>query len=221
MKRLASIALILALALAAAAEDKKAAPDTSYALGMLLGAEIKGFGLALNQDEIIAGLKDALGGGKTRIAPDKAQAIVQAAVQAAQGKKGAESLAAGKAFLEANRAKPGIKATASGLQYQVLKLGAGPKPAAADTVTVHYEGKLIGGKVFDSSVARGKPATFRLNAVIKGWTEGLQLMPAGSKFRFFIPSELGYGERGAGADIGPNEVLVFEVELLSIEAVKK
>lgn len=129
--------------------------------------------------------------------------------------KAAANLKAGQDFLEENKNKPGVVALPSGLQYMILTEGNGPRPAASNKVTCHYHGMLIDGTVFDSSVRRGQPATFPLNAVIKGWTEGLQLMPTGSKWRFFIPSHLGYGDRGAGAQIGPNSTLIFDVELIS------
>jgi FKBP-type peptidyl-prolyl cis-trans isomerase FklB len=129
--------------------------------------------------------------------------------------KSTANLKAGQDFLEANKQKPGVVTLPSGLQYQVLTEGAGPKPTATNKVTCHYHGALIDGTVFDSSVHRGQPATFPLNAVIKGWTEGLQLMPAGSKWRFFIPPHLGYGDRQVSAQIGPNSTLIFDVELLS------
>ena len=123
----------------------------------------------------------------------------------------------GKKFLDENAKKSGVKTTASGLQYEIMKEGNGPKPLATDTVVVHYHGTTVEGKVFDSSVTRGKPATFPVNQVIPGWTEALQLMPVGSKWKLVIPANLAYGERGAGADIKPNSVLVFEVELLEIK----
>lgn len=125
-----------------------------------------------------------------------------------------ENKVAGEAFLTENAKKDGIKTTSSGLQYEVLTKGEGKSPSASDTVTVHYKGTTLDGKEFDSSYSRNAPATFPLNRVIKGWTEGLQLMNVGAKYRFFIPSTLAYGERGAGADIGPNAALIFEVELL-------
>lgn len=131
--------------------------------------------------------------------------------------KAAENLKAGMDWLEENKSRPGITTLASGLQYEVISLGEGPRPSVTQSVTCHYEGKLIDGTVFDSSVKRGQPASFPLKAVIKGWTEGLQLMPVGSKWRFFIPPHLAYGERQAGAHIGPNSTLIFEVELLSIK----
>jgi FKBP-type peptidyl-prolyl cis-trans isomerase FklB len=130
--------------------------------------------------------------------------------------KASANLKAGQDFLEANKTKPGIVALPSGLQYEVMTEGSGEKPLASNKVTCHYHGTLIDGTVFDSSVQRGQPATFPLNAVIKGWTEGLQLMPTGSKWRFFIPPHLGYGDRQVGGQIGPNSTLVFEVELLGI-----
>ncbi len=131
--------------------------------------------------------------------------------------KSAANLKAGQDFLEANKSKAGVVTLPSGLQYKVLVEGTGPKPAAVNNVTCHYHGTLIDGTVFDSSVSRGQPASFPLNAVIKGWTEGLQLMPTGSKWRFFIPSALGYGDRQVSAQIGPNSTLIFDVELISFK----
>jgi len=131
--------------------------------------------------------------------------------------KAAENLKAGQEFLESNKAADGVIALPSGLQYMVLTQGTGPKPSATSTVKCHYHGTLINGTVFDSSVQRGQPASFPLNMVIKGWTEGLQLMPQGSKWRFFIPADLGYGNRSAGAQIGANSALIFDVELLEIQ----
>ncbi|HRE52674.1 MAG TPA: FKBP-type peptidyl-prolyl cis-trans isomerase [Flavitalea sp.] len=133
-----------------------------------------------------------------------------------KNEKASANLKAGQDFLEANKKKPGIVTLPSGLQYEIISTGTGAKPSATDTVTCHYHGTLIDGTVFDSSVRRGQPASFPLNKVIKGWTEGLQLMPAGSKWRFFIPAHLAYGERQVSAQIGPNSALIFEVELLGI-----
>ena len=137
-------------------------------------------------------------------------------LQALKHQKAAANLKAGQDFLAANQQKPGVVTLPSGLQYEVLTMGTGPKPQATDTVTCHYQGTLIDGKVFDSSMQRGQAATFPLQKVIKGWTEGLQLMPVGSKWRFFIPPQLAYGDRQVGSHIGPNSTLVFEVELLGI-----
>ena len=131
-------------------------------------------------------------------------------------KKAAENLAAAEAFLAENAKKEDVVSLESGLQYQVLTMGEGPKPTASDQVTCHYHGTVIDGTVFDSSVQRGQPASFPLNRVIKGWTEGLQLMPLGSKFRFFIPPHLAYGQRAVSSVIGPNSALIFDVELLAI-----
>jgi FKBP-type peptidyl-prolyl cis-trans isomerase FklB len=133
-----------------------------------------------------------------------------------KNEKAEANLKAGKDFLEANKTKPGVVALESGLQYTVLTEGTGAKPGARDKVTCHYHGTLIDGTVFDSSVQRGQPATFPLDRVISGWTEGLQLMPTGSKWRFFIPPNLGYGDRQVSAQIGPNSTLIFDVELLGI-----
>jgi len=133
-----------------------------------------------------------------------------------KNEKASANLKAGQDFLEANKTKAGIVALPSGLQYEIITEGSGAKPLASNKVTCHYHGTLIDGTVFDSSVKRGQPATFPLNAVIKGWTEGLQLMPTGSKWRFFIPPHLGYGDRQVGGQIGPNSTLIFEVELLGI-----
>jgi FKBP-type peptidyl-prolyl cis-trans isomerase FklB len=133
-----------------------------------------------------------------------------------KNEKAVANLKAGEDFLAANKEKPGVTALASGLQYEVITEGAGPKPLASNKVTCHYHGTLIDGTVFDSSVKRGQPASFPLNAVIKGWTEGLQLMPTGSKWRFFIPPHLGYGDRQVSPQIGPNSTLIFEVELLGV-----
>jgi FKBP-type peptidyl-prolyl cis-trans isomerase FklB len=132
-----------------------------------------------------------------------------------KAEKAAANLKAGQDFLAANKNKPGVTELPSGLQYEVLVEGSGEKPAAHNTVTCHYHGTLIDGTVFDSSVQRGRPASFPLNMVIKGWTEGLQLMPAGSKWRFYIPPHLGYGDRQVSAQIGPNSTLIFDVELIS------
>lgn len=214
MKRLIILALCIGLISPLAAQASKA--DVSYALGMLIGSSAKGTNIDVDLDALVAGIKDSMGSGKTKFSEAQAGSMVQTAAKAAQDKKGAANLAAGKAFLDSNGKKGGVKTTASGLQYEVIKEGSGQKPKATDTVTVNYEGKLLSGKVFDSSYERKQPATFPLNGVIKGWTEGLQLMGVGAKYRFYIPSELAYGPSGAGGAIGPNEVLVFEVELVSI-----
>jgi FKBP-type peptidyl-prolyl cis-trans isomerase len=147
---------------------------------------------------------------------EEADQIIRRYFEAAGEKEGQLNLEAGNAFLEENKGREGVKTTASGLQYEVITEGTGPIPSAEDRVRVHYHGTLIDGTVFDSSVERGEPAVFGVGQVIPGWTEALQLMPVGSKWKIYVPSELAYGERGAGADIGPNTTLIFEVELLEI-----
>jgi FKBP-type peptidyl-prolyl cis-trans isomerase FklB len=191
----------------------------SYALGMNIGTNLRKQALPVNVDLIARGLRDA---------EDEAKSVmmaVQVEYRQQQQEKlkqqGEANKKEGATFLAANKAKDGVVTLPSGLQYKILKAGAGPKPAATDTVTVNYRGTLINGTEFDSSYKRGQPATFGVTGVIKGWTEALQLMPVGSKWQLFIPADLAYGERGAGADIAPNATLIFEVELLSIKAPEK
>ncbi len=173
---------------------------------------------------VAQGVKDALLGGKTRLTEEQAKAVlteVQNEVRKQQQEKAAAASASnkkeGEAFLAANKSKEGVVTLPSGLQYKILTAGTGPKPTASDTVVCNYRGTLINGTEFDSSYKRGQPATFGVGQVIKGWTEALQLMPTGSKWQLFIPSSLAYGDRGAGAEIGPDATLIFEVELISIQ----
>jgi FKBP-type peptidyl-prolyl cis-trans isomerase len=196
----------------------------SYILGSNIGKNIKRDDLDLDLEALAAGIKDAVAGNKSRLSDEETKAAMEKfekEMQAKQEKSGADkgekNGAEGKEFLAKNGKRQGVSTTASGLQYEVLKKGDGPKPKATDTVKVHYHGTLIDGTVFDSSVERGEPATFGVNQVIPGWIEALQLMPVGSKWKLFIPSQLAYGERGAGNEIGPNSTLIFEVELLGIE----
>jgi len=202
----------------------------SYALGMNVGAGMRKQGLDQKVDPALVarGLRDALGGAKTAMTEDEMKTTIQAlanefrAAQEAKAKEaGATSRKEGESFLAANKTKEGVKVLPDGLQYKVLTEGNGPKPTASDTVTVNYRGTLINGTEFDSSYKRGQPASFPVGGVIKGWTEALQLMPVGSKWQLFIPSDLAYGDRGAGGDIGPGQTLIFEVELLSIGDQKK
>jgi FKBP-type peptidyl-prolyl cis-trans isomerase FklB len=195
----------------------------SYAVGMNLGERFKKDGVDIDPAILSRAIRDTQAGRKTLLTDDQArEAImsVQKDVMAKQQEKNKEAAAAnkktGEAFLEANKSKEGVKALPDGLEYKVLTEGNGPKPTKDDKVSVNYRGTLIDGKEFDSSYKRGEPATFPVTGVIKGWTEALQLMPVGSKWQLFIPSDLAYGDRGAGADIGPSETLIFEVELLSI-----
>jgi FKBP-type peptidyl-prolyl cis-trans isomerase FklB len=198
--------------------------DISYSIGTMIAGNLKQQGFDLDLAELTKGLTDTLEGKQPRLDQAQVQKVMMALQQeqmkaqqtkaaAAAGKNKEE----GAAFLAKNGKEEGVVTTASGLQYKILKQGDGAKPTATDTVKVHYHGTLLDGKVFDSSVDRGEPISFPLNGVIKGWTEGVQLMPTGSKFKFFIPSDLAYGDNGAGADIGPGATLVFEVELLEIE----
>ncbi len=195
----------------------------SYAIGMKMGENFKKQGVAVNAAVLSRAIKDAMA-GKTQLTDEEAQAAimdVQKDVQAKMQEKNKEAAEAnkktGEAFLAANKSKEGVVTTPSGLQYKIEKAGTGPKPGPNDSVVCNYRGTLIDGKEFDSSYKRGQPATFPVTGVIKGWTEALQLMPVGSKWQLFIPSDLAYGDRGAGADIGPGATLIFEVELMSIE----
>jgi len=229
-KMMVSGALLVALAACSqqAQEPKQVALDNegsklSYAMGMDVGRSLSQVGGDIQADAFIEGFKTSLAKGETRLTQEEAakvkQSFFQKRQQEQQAKMEAEGAAnkkAGEEFLAANAKREGVKTTESGLQYEVITPAEGAKPAATDTGTVHYKGTLIDGTEFDSSIARGQPATFPLNRVIKGWTEGVQLMSVGSKYRFYIPSDLAYGPRGAGPKIGPNSALIFEVELLSI-----
>lgn len=224
-KSLTAAAVVAALGTAggAFAQELKTEKDkVSYMVGMDVGK-----GLASIKDEIdmavvIQALQASVKGDKTALTQEEALKVRQEFMTKLQSKRAAEEKAkaetnkkAGDEFLAKNKAKKGVTTTASGLQYEVVKAGTGPKPKDTDTVQVHYTGTLLDGTKFDSSVDRGEPATFPLKGVIPGWTEGLQLMPVGSKYKFYIPSALAYGENGPGP-IGPNATLTFEVELIKI-----
>ena len=231
MKAIPTAALALALlAGSATAADPKMTLKTdkdkvSYSIGLNIGRSMKTEGLDINPDALAAAMKDVFAGTKPQLTEEEIQTVMQnfqKEMMAKRSKSQEEGLSKNKAegvkFLADNKAKPGVKTTASGLQYKVIKDGAGKTPKATDTVKTHYRGTLINGKEFDSSYKRGEPAEFPVNGVIKGWTEALQLMKEGSKWQLFIPSELAYGERGAGQDIGPNSTLIFDIELLSVKA---
>jgi FKBP-type peptidyl-prolyl cis-trans isomerase FklB len=196
----------------------------SYALGMNLGTSLKKQSVAVDPNILARGLKDALAGGKTALTEDQARATLME-VQTEMRKKqqeqmqqaGAANKKEGDAFLAANKSKDGVITLPSGLQYKILTPGTGPKPTASDSVVCNYRGTLINGTEFDSSYKRGQPATFPVNGVIKGWTEALQLMPVGSKWQLFVPSDMAYGERSPSPEITPDSTLIFEVELLSIQ----
>lgn len=204
--------------------------SVSYALGVLIGEnnkqQMKGApGVdQLNKEILIAAFSKAFLGDSVQIKPAKANVTIQAFFAQQSKVEGDKNLKEGEDFLAANKNKAGVVTLPSGLQYEIIKAGTGVKPKLEDQVKCHYHGTTIAGKVFDSSVDRGEPATFQVNRVIPGWTEALQLMPVGSKWKLYIPAALAYGEKGAGQDIKPNSTLIFEVELLEIlkpEAVKK
>ena len=202
---------------------KTAVDSASYAIGINTGANYRTNlktlpGGEANIDDLIAGFIQAIKGDSAamKMTPETAQQYLQTYFVEASAKEAAQNKEAGEKFLAENKTKEGVITTESGLQYKVEKEGTGEKPTAADRVKVHYTGTLLDGTKFDSSVDRGDPAEFGVSQVIRGWTEGLQIMPAGSKYIFWIPSDLAYGERGAGQDIKPNSVLKFEVELLEV-----
>src|SRR5437773_4757688 len=188
----------------------------SYSIGLNIGFNLSRQNVQINPDVVSAGIKDAIA-GKPQLTTDQVKEVMatfEKDMEQKQKAAGDKNASEGAKFLEENKKKEGVKATASGLQYKVIKDGTGAQPKATDTVTVNYRGTLINGTEFDSSYKRGQPATFPLNGVIKGWTEGLQLMKVGSKYQFFLPPNLAYGERAVGPDIAPNSTLIFEVELL-------
>ncbi len=235
MKRFSVVVLAMIFACSmitcSAGEKKEARKElvtdldkTGYAIGTDIGASIKVAKADFDTDALIQGLKDALSDTEFALTEEELATLrqqfsgkmQQARMTEMQGQS-EKNRKEGEMFLAENAKREGVITTESGLQYEVIKEGEGSKPAAEDTVTVHYKGTLIDGTTFDSSIERGEPATFPLNMVIRGWTEGVQLMSVGSKFKFYIPSELGYGDRGAPPRIGPGAALIFEVELLGIE----
>lgn len=190
----------------------------SYAWGLAMGSQLKGMGVEnLNFNDYCNAVKAVFEGSELEMKPEEAQKLINEYLMDLQEKATRLAKEAGEKFLAENGKKEGVHTTASGLQYVVEKEGTGKQPKATDNVTVHYTGRLLNGKVFDSSVSRGEPLTFALNRVIPGWTEGLQLMKEGAKYVFFIPSDLAYGAHGAGNDIPPHSTLIFEVELLKVE----
>ncbi len=221
VRGLAAASLALALG-ANAAELETDAQKLGYMIGMDVGQSLRQQGTDIDLDTLFEAIRTTYEGGEPAMTPEQAQAVRQefvqkrqAAVQAEQAALGAKNKAEADAFLAENAGKEGVVTTASGLQYKVLEAAEGPTPAATDTVTVHYRGTLLDGTEFDSSYSRNEPISFALDRVIPGWSEGVQLMPVGSKYEFYISPELGYGEAGGGP-IPPNSALIFEVELLSI-----
>jgi len=196
----------------------------SYSLGYQFGMSLKMQGVDINLDAYASAIRDALGGKEPRMSSEEMQSTVMGfrqrmadAQQKALKDQGEKNLAEGKSFLAENTKKTGVKTLPSGLQYKVLSEGAGKTPKKSDTVTVHYRGTFMNGTEFDSSIARGQPATFKVDGVIPGWTEALQLMKEGAKWQLFIPPELAYGERGAPPRIPPQSALVFDVDLISVQ----
>jgi FKBP-type peptidyl-prolyl cis-trans isomerase len=227
------IGLVILLPFLSLATDEEKAADVelksyeqklSYMLGQQIGNNIKESPTEIDVDIFVRGIKDSLKGNKSLLSDEETNQIRQEfsrQIQESRNQKMAvqseKNLKDGEAFLAENKKKEGIVTTDSGLQYKVLKKGDGPNPLATDKVTVHYRGTLLDGTEFDSSYKRGQPASFQVGGVIRGWTEALQLMNVGSKYQLFIPSDLAYGQRGAGQRIGPNSMLIFDVELLNIE----
>ena len=191
--------------------------SVSYSLGISVANNLKSSGFeSIETQAVASAFSDVFEGNEVKINEEDANILIQEYFVELSQKKSQEAISAGQAFLDENAKKEGVTTTASGLQYEVLTNGTGATPVETDQVTVHYHGTLVDGTVFDSSVERGQPATFPVNGVIPGWVEALQLMNVGSKYKLYIPFDLAYGERGAGGSIGPNETLIFEVELLSI-----
>jgi len=227
MKRIIICLAAVSVASIGLAQDKTELKDqkdkVSYSIGHDIGSTFKKQNVELKPDVFFAGLKDAMAGKEAMKKEDRDKTLQDfqkemVEKQAAATKAAAEkNVAEGEKFLAENKKKDGVKTTASGLQYKVLKEGTGDSPKATDTVVTNYKGTLLDGTEFDSSYKRNEPATFPVSRVIPGWTEALQLMKPGSKYQLFVPSKLAYGERGAGRDIGPNATLIFEVELLSIK----
>lgn len=215
-------------ALAFSGGQKKADLSTdkgkiSYVIGQQIGRQLKGQGVEIDPNTLAASINDAVTGQEPRLSQAEMQEVMMKAQQAQTSKmeaEGKENRTKGEKFLAENKTKPGVKATQSGLQYQILEEGKGKSPKATDTVRVHYKGQLIDGTVFDSSYERGEPVEFPLSGVIRGWTEGLQLMKTGGKARLYVPSDLAYGPQGRPG-IPPNSVLIFDVELLEVLNAKK
>jgi len=218
----ACLTLILALVgnSAIASDYKSNKEKYSYAIGFQIGSNLKREGADVDVKAIGQAIKDVLADAELKVSMDDMQASVlevQKTQQAARDAKGEVAKKAGEEYLAKNKKNKGIVELPNGLQYKIITAGKGEKPKATDTIIAHYKGALIDGKEFDSSYSRGQPATFAVNQVIKGWQEILPMMPTGSKWQIFIPSDLAYGARGAGANIGPNEALIFDIELLEIK----
>jgi len=228
MKHFVKVLVGTALLFSGCASDQKPQlkdenDRVNYSLGHQIGGDFKRQGVEVRPALVVKGIQDALSGAEPLMTPEEMNKALMdlkkriVTAQREERKQAAEdNLAKGKAFLEENAKKEGVETLPSGLQYKVIQEGSGATPEATDTVVVHYRGTLIDGTEFDSSYSRGNPATFRADRVIRGWTEALQMMKEGAKWQLFIPPDLGYGQGGAGAKIGPNSTLIFEVELISV-----
>ncbi len=216
---LAATAMFASCAKETAATDETAPPtkaEAGYAFGVAIGTSIKSTAVEIDYGTFVKGMKDVLEKGEAKLSQEAAEAIINRAIGAALSKVGEANLAAEKAYFEENAKKSGVFTTASGLQYEIVSEGTGPKPLATDLVVVDYVGSLVDGTIFDSSLARGAPLEIQLDQVIPGWTEGVMLMNKGSKYKLYIPSSLAYGEQGAGGVIPPNATIIFDVELMDI-----
>jgi FKBP-type peptidyl-prolyl cis-trans isomerase FklB len=224
MKHLILIFAVLSLLLPVLGEEKSPQlkdqnDKVSYSIGVNIGMNLNKAKVSVNPEILAAGIKDAIA-GKPQLTEEQRKEVMttfEKDMEQKQKAAGQKNAADGAKFLEENKKKEGVKTTASGLQYKVIKEGSGPQPKATDVVTVNYRGTLIDGTEFDSSYKRGEPATFPVNRVIKGWTEGVQLMKVGSKFQLFIPPNLAYGDRAVSPDLPANSTLIFEVELLDVK----
>ena len=228
MARMLAVLTSLALVPVATFAGERSSPKdeqdiVNYSIGYQVGGDFRRQGIEIDPASLVRGVQDALAGAEPEMTPQEMHTTLsdlQQKITDAQEKQRKatlqQNLDAGRAFMEVNASKAGVTTLPSGLQYQVIEEGEGASPKTTDTVTVHYRGTLIDGAEFDSSYRRGQPATFQLNRVIKGWTEGVQLMKPGAKYRFFVPPDLAYGEGGGGAKIPPNSTLVFEVELQKV-----
>ena len=231
IRMVAAAIAILALGSWAQAQEPKGLKDQkeklSYVIGVDIGKALEKQGVQIDPEIVAKGLKDGFSGGKLLMNDQEIQETMTAfqkemrvKQEAALKQAGEKNKMEGEAFLTENKTKEGVKTLPSGLQYKVIKAGSGKKPKATDTVVTHYKGTLLDGTEFDSSYRRNQPATFKVNGVIRGWTEALQLMEEGAKWILYVPSALAYGERGAGGQIGPNATLIFEVELVSVQETK-
>jgi len=231
MRTAAAAVGIIALATWAQAQGpaglKEQKEKVSYVIGVDIGKALQKQGVAIDPDLVARGIKDGVSGGKLLMSDQEIKETMTAFQKEMRAKQemalkqaGEKNKREGEAFLAENKIKEGVKTLPSGLQYKVIKAGSGKKPKATDTVVTHYKGTLLDGTEFDSSYKRNQPATFKVNGVIRGWTEALQLMEEGAQWVLYVPAALAYGERGAGPQIGPNATLIFEVELISVQETK-